>query len=100
MAYEQEIRRAAELLRGASHAIALTGAGISTPSGIPDFRSPGDGLWEKDSAMDVISLRVFGRDPQRFYKWMRPLLGAKMAAEPNPAHVALADLELRGILKG
>ena len=99
MAYELEVRRAAELLRGASHAIALTGAGISTPSGIPDFRSPGDGLWEKDSAMDVISLRVFGRDPQRFYKWMRPLLGAKMAAEPNPAHVALADLELRGILK-
>ena len=99
MTNEQEVRRAAELLRGARHAIALTGAGISTPSGIPDFRSPGDGLWEKDNAMDVISLRVFGHDPQRFYKWMRPLLGAKMAAQPNPAHVALADLEQRGILK-
>jgi len=99
MAHDLEIARAAELLCGARHAVALTGAGISTPSGIPDFRSPEDGLWEKDNAMDIISLRVFSRDPERFYRWMRPLLGAKMAAEPNPAHYALADLERRGMLK-
>jgi len=97
--YEREIARAARLLRTAKHAIALTGAGISTPSGIPDFRSPGDGLWEKDNAMDVISLRVFRRHPERFYEWMRPLLGAKVAAEPNPAHVALAELEQHGIVR-
>ena len=48
-----EALRLAELLRGAERAVVLTGAGISVPSGIPDFRTPGKGLWEKVNPMEV-----------------------------------------------
>ena len=93
------LQKAAELLRHARHAVAFTGAGISTPSGIPDFRSAGSGLWEKHNPMEVASLDVFRRHPERFYDWLRPLLQNIWAAEPNPAHIALARLEEAGILK-
>ncbi len=68
-------RRAAEKLRSARHAVVLTGAGISTPSGIPDFRSPGTGEWARVDPLEVISLTTFRRQPERFYAWLRPLLG-------------------------
>ena len=55
----------AELLRKAKHAVVLTGAGISTPSGIPDFRSEGTGLWSRDEPMEVASLNTFRTDPER-----------------------------------
>ncbi len=93
------IEAAAGLLRSARHAVAFTGAGISTPSGIPDFRSHGTGLWERDDPMEVASLAVFRSRPERFYGWLRPLLRGAWAAEPNPAHLALAQLEAAGILK-
>ena len=92
------ITRAADILRGARSVVALTGAGISVPSGIPDFRSEG-GLWELDDPMEVASLRAFRASPQRFYDWFRPLLGRLLAAQPNPAHLALAALERAGALK-
>jgi len=56
----------AELIRSAGTVVALTGAGISVPSGIPDFRSPGTGLWENVNPMEVAHIDVFRRDPQRF----------------------------------
>jgi NAD-dependent deacetylase len=87
------------LLREARHAIALTGAGISTPSGIPDFRSPGVGLWEHADPMAVASIEGFRRDPRAFYTWIRPLLSRILEAEPNAGHVALADLEAGGRLE-
>jgi NAD-dependent deacetylase len=93
------IARAAALLRGANHAVALTGAGSSTPSGIPDFRSPGVGLWEQANPMEVASLYAFRRNPGAFYAWMRPLAAALLAAEPNAGHRALAKLEAGGWLK-
>ncbi len=67
------IARAARLLREARYAVALTGAGISTPSGIPDFRSPGSGLWERVDPVAVASLYAFRRRPEAFYDWIRPL---------------------------
>jgi NAD-dependent deacetylase len=91
--------RAAALLRDARYAVALTGAGISTPSGIPDFRSPSTGLWEQVDAFTAASLSGFRRRPEAFYEWLRPLAGKIYEAEPNPAHLALADLEQRGIVK-
>lgn len=90
---------ARKLLSQARHAVAFTGAGISTPSGIPDFRSAGSGLWERQNPMEVASLSVFRAHPERFYGWLRPLLHGIWSAEPNPAHRALASLEKAGVLK-
>ncbi len=88
----------AQVLRDATHAIALTGAGMSTESGIPDFRSAG-GVWEKYDPMEVGSLATFMSDPQRFWDFHRPRVGMLSDAKPNPAHLALAELERRGVLK-
>lgn len=97
--YEAEIQQAANMLLRSNHAVALTGAGISTPSGIPDFRSPDSGLWEKHDPMAVASLIGFRHRPDLFYQWLAPLAKTLMTAQPNPAHYALAKLETLGILK-
>jgi len=96
---EARIKQAAALLRKARHAIALTGAGISTPSGIPDFRSPGTGLWEKADPMEVASLSAFRRRPEAFCEWVRPMVDVILSAQPNPAHRALARLEAAGRIR-
>lgn len=93
------IQRAAKLLRSARHAVVLTGAGISTPSGIPDFRSPGTGEWARVDPMEVVSLSTFRRHPERFYAWLHPLAVKMATAQPNGAHRALAKLEEMGILR-
>lgn len=93
------ISQAARLLRRSRYAIALTGAGISTASGIPDFRSPGTGLWEKVNPMRVASIHAFRRHPETFYDWIRPLAKRLFEAEPNPGHRALAKMETEGYLK-
>jgi NAD-dependent deacetylase len=96
----QNFRRAVELLKKSHKAVALTGAGISTPSGIPDFRSQGSGLWERFDPMEVASLASFRHHPEKFYAWIKPLAELILEAEPNPAHMALARLEKAGILAG
>lgn len=97
MADQQAIERAAQIVRRARRIVALTGAGISRPSGIPDFRGDA-GLWQRDDPMLIASLRGFQASPERFYAWFRPLLKLISAAKPNPAHLALAELERRGQL--
>jgi NAD-dependent deacetylase len=99
MELKTRIDRTAVLFRGARHAIALTGAGISTPSGIPDFRTPGTGLWEQDDPMEVASIQAFRRHPEAFYRWARPLVRLVQEAQPNPAHIALARMEAAGLLE-
>lgn len=99
MPFDARIELAASLLRRSHHAIALTGAGISTPSGIPDFRTPGSGLWERADPMKVASIHSFRRHPERFYRWVRPMVRLMWEAQPNPAHVALAELEAMDCLK-
>ena len=84
---------AAELLRNAKHVVVLSGAGISTPSGIPDFRSEGTGLWSSDEPMEFASLATFRIHPEKFFNWFRPLARQIFHALPNPAHEALAELE-------
>lgn len=97
----RHIDAAIELLTAARRVAALTGAGISTPSGIPDFRSPDSGLWETlDDVLEVASIFAFRKRPQAFYDWIRPLAGIIATAEPNPAHLALATLERHGPLAG
>ena len=96
---DRDIRRAAELLKACKYGVALTGAGISTPSGIPDFRSTGSGLWNRFDPFEVASLSAFRYHPERFFDWMRALALDIVQAEPNPAHIALAQLEAAGILR-
>jgi NAD-dependent deacetylase len=93
------VERLADLIRSSSRTVALTGAGISVPSGIPDFRSPGTGLWEKVDPMEVAHIEVFLSDPARFWTYYRPRFGVLESKEPNPAHEALAELERRGLLE-
>jgi NAD-dependent deacetylase len=95
----EDIDFAAELLREARHAIVLTGAGLSTPSGIPDFRSEGTGLWSRDEPLEVASMLTFRTHPERFFEWFRSLAAQMIYAQPNPAHFALARLEERGRLQ-
>jgi NAD-dependent deacetylase len=94
----ETIEYAAELIRNARHTVILTGAGISTPSGIPDFRSEGTGLWSRDEPLEVASLMTFRTHPESFFKWFRPLVGQIFNAQPNSAHYALAELEKQGRL--
>jgi NAD-dependent deacetylase len=93
------IEFAADLIRQSRHAVVLTGAGISTPSGIPDFRSSGTGLWSRDEPLEVASLITFRTNPARFFEWFRPLARQMFEAQPNPAHTALAELERSGFVK-
>jgi NAD-dependent deacetylase len=95
----EELARAAEMIRRSRYLVALTGAGISTPSGIPDFRSEGSGLWTIYDPMEVASIWAFSRRPEAFFEWVRPLARMIREARPNPAHYALARLEAAGILK-
>lgn len=95
----REIQQAVELLRAAKCVVALTGAGISTPSGIPDFRSEASGLWNYANPFDVASLWAFHDHPERFYQWLRPILKRVMVARPNGAHRVLADMERAGRLQ-
>lgn len=89
---------AADLLKKSRHTVALTGAGISTPSGIPDFRSPGVGLWTRMEPMEVASLSAFRHNPEQFYRWFQPLAVLVRSAQPNPAHTALAKLQSAGYI--
>jgi len=89
----------AELIRDAESVVALTGAGISVPSGIPDFRTPGKGIWEKVDPMEVAHIDAFHRDTKRFWRFYRPRFAELDEKVPNPAHAALAELEQRGHLE-
>ncbi len=93
------IQKASDLISEAAYCVALTGAGISTPSGIPDFRTPGSGIWTKYSPMEVASLSAFRYHPDRFYDWLRPFVKILFEAEPNPAHHALSKLEENNFLQ-
>jgi NAD-dependent protein deacetylase/lipoamidase len=95
----EPICRIAALLKVSRSAVAFTGAGISTPSGIPDFRDPESGLWSHTDPLEVASIYGFRQNPKAFYNWVYPLAKLTFAAQPNPAHTALAELEQRGLLK-
>lgn len=92
------IKEAAKLVQSANVIVAFTGAGISTPSGIPDFRSEKSGLWEKADPMEVASIYGFRQNPKGFFDWVRPLAEQTLNAQPNPAHLALVELERCGKL--
>ncbi len=93
------ILHAQQLLQQARYVVALTGAGISTPSGIPDFRTRESGLWAESDPSEVATIQSFRRYPEKFYRWIRPLADKILAAQPNAAHLALKELERFGPLR-
>jgi NAD-dependent deacetylase len=95
---EGGVAQLAGLVRDARSVVALTGAGISVPSGIPDFRSPGTGIWENVDPMEVAHIDAWRANPERFWAFYGQrfqTLGDKL---PNGAHDALVELERRGLL--
>jgi NAD-dependent deacetylase len=97
---DSAVSRLAELVRGARSVVALTGAGISVPSGIPDFRTPRTGLWEKVDPMQVAHIDAFRSDPVRFWSFYGERFATLGAKLPNGAHRALVALEERSLLDG
>jgi NAD-dependent deacetylase len=95
-----DVARLAELIRQSRSTVALTGAGVSVPSGIPDFRTPETGLWANVDPIEVAHIDVFERDPARFWSYYRPRFQSLGDKRPNTAHEALAELERRGLLEG
>jgi NAD-dependent deacetylase len=93
---DELMQQAAQLLAQAQQAVALTGAGLSTPSGIPDFRSPDTGLWDNYDPLEIATFQAFRRRPVDFFNWIRPLARQMFDAQPNLAHVALAELQQAG----
>jgi len=90
--------RLAELIRDHQPCVALTGAGVSTESGIPDFRSR-TGIWARYDPMEYASIEAFRRDPVKVWDFYARRLEVLEKAEPNAAHLALAELERRGLLR-
>jgi NAD-dependent deacetylase len=98
-AEDDAIARAADALAGAERVAALTGAGISTESGIPDFRSAG-GLWAIFEPAEYATLSCFLREPEKAWRMYRALAASLVGRRPNAAHLALARLEEAGRLTG
>lgn len=94
---DEAVTQAAALVARATSVAALTGAGMSTESGLPDFRSP-NGLWAAFDPLEVATLSAFRRTPAKFYEFYRRRLALLAAATPNPGHQALARLEAEGRL--
>ena len=93
-----DVEALAALVRSAGSVVALTGAGISVPSGIPDFRSPGTGIWEHVDPMAVAHIDAWRSDPQRFWEFYGQRFQTLTGKRPNAAHEALVELETRGLL--
>lgn len=95
---QQKIAELSELLKNSKYTVCLTGAGVSTASGIPDFRTPGKGLWSKVNPIEVTSIEAFQDNPARFYQFYLPRIEELDKVSPNKAHHALAQLEHSGYL--
>jgi len=93
------VEQVAGLIRDSERAVVLTGAGISVPSGIPDFRSPGTGLWENVDPMEVAHIDAWRRDPDRFWSFYAQRFASLVDRAPNEAHLAVAELERRGLVR-
>ena len=95
--WREEIRHVAELISATDKVVALTGAGISVDSGIPAFRGA-QGLWEKYDPAEYAHIDAFLTDPKKVWVMLEEMAAIVMAAEPNPGHYGLAELERMGHL--
>ncbi|MFX1376626.1 MAG: NAD-dependent deacetylase [Promethearchaeota archaeon] len=96
---KENIKKAAGLLINSKNSLVLTGAGISTESGIPDFRGE-DGIWEKYKPEIYGDIKSFLKDPTKFWKMAQDIAPTLFNAVPNPGHYAIAELEKMKIIKG
>ncbi len=96
----KDINKICKLIRSSKKTYVLTGAGISTESGIPDFRSPGTGLWEKINPFQALTASVLINEPREFYNIGYKLLLSMKDYEPNRAHFVLAEMERLGFIEG
>jgi NAD-dependent deacetylase len=85
----------ADMILKSKMTVVLTGAGVSTESGIPDFRSPNSGLWEKVDPMEALSKGVLYNRPDVFYNVGFKILGSMRGASPNKAHIILSKMVYR-----
>ena len=99
LSLQQQLQDAAELMQQAQRIVALTGAGISTESGIPDFRSPGS-LWLQQPSISYQDFISRPEARQQYWQTRRNLSAQVMSARPNAAHLALVDLERKKRLLG
>ncbi|HWI07304.1 MAG TPA: NAD-dependent deacylase [Solirubrobacteraceae bacterium] len=93
-----DVQALVALVRAAGSVVALTGAGISVPSGIPDFRTPGTGIWENVDPMQVAHIDSWRADPERFWTFYGQRFQTLGDKQPNGAHRALVELERRALL--
>ena len=98
MAPDVAVARLADLIRENQPCVVLTGAGVSTESGVPDFRSP-TGIWAEFDPLEYATLGAFRRDPAKVWRFYAPRFAMLTEAEPNRAHLALAELERRGLVR-
>lgn len=92
-AFSNTLTQAISLISISNHISVLTGAGISTPSGIPDFRTKNSGLWEKADPMEAVSLSTFSNHPDVFFDWLFPFANQLKQSKPNVAHQVLAKMQ-------
>jgi NAD-dependent deacetylase len=93
----ERIRSAAEMIFESKLTLALTGAGISVESGIPDFRSAG-GLWSKYDPSEYATITAFRQNPERVWNMLRDMDAVVSSARPNPAHTGMGEMEKMGFL--
>jgi NAD-dependent deacetylase len=99
-AASQDAAALAELIARSERAVVFTGAGISVPSGIPDFRSAGTGIWEDVDPMEVAHIDAWRRDPDTFWRFYGDRFASLVDKRPNRAHQVVAELERRGAIRG
>jgi NAD-dependent protein deacetylase/lipoamidase len=97
-AMRSEIEALATLLLERQPSVVLTGAGISTESGIPDFRSP-TGIWAEYDPMEYATIDAFQRDPVKVWEFYALRFDVLTQAQPNAGHLALVELERRGLVE-
>jgi NAD-dependent deacetylase len=97
-AIDETIEKLAQLIRENQPCVVLTGAGVSTESGVPDFRSP-TGMWAEFDPLEYATLGAFERQPDKVWRFYAPRFAMLTEAEPNAAHVALAELERLGLVR-
>ena len=90
---DDDLQTAARFIARSARLVVFTGAGVSKESGIATFREPETGLWAQHDPMDLATPEAYARDPEFVWGWYEHRFGATASAEPNPGHLAIAELE-------